>query len=51
MWLNKHIHTHKQNQNCPTKIKSTIEWPGKQVEPKIMSTRTKITKALTGKQN
>ena len=30
---------------------STVDWPGEQSEPKIMSTRTKLTKAQTGKQN
>ena len=31
--------------------KSTIDWPSEQKKPKIMSTRTKLTKAQTGKQN
>ena len=30
---------------------STIDWPSKQREPKIMSTRKKLTKAQTGKQS
>ena len=30
---------------------STIDWPGKQREPEVMSTRMKLTKAQTGKQN
>ena len=51
MWLNKHIYTHKQNQNSPTTKKRTIEWPGEQGGPKIMFTRTKIAKVQTGKQN
>ena len=30
---------------------STIDWPGKQREAKVMSNRMKLTKAQTGKQN
>ena len=30
---------------------STIDWPSEQMKPKIMSTRTKLIKAQTGKQN
>ena len=42
-------YTHKQNQNSPTKIKYNIlTW---QRKPKIISTRTKLIKAQTGKQN
>ena len=33
------------------KKKSTIDWPREQRKPKIMSTRTKLTNAQTGKQN
>jgi len=29
---------------------STIDWPSKQSKPKIISTRTKLVKAQTGKQ-
>ena len=48
MWLNKHIYvyTHKQNQNSPTKIKSTIVWPSEQRKPKIISIRTKLNHKL-----
>ena len=30
---------------------STIDWPSKQGKPKIISTRTKLIKAQSGKQN
>ena len=30
---------------------STIDWPSEQKKPKIISTRTKLAKAQTGKQN
>jgi len=30
---------------------SAIDWPGKQRKPKIISTRKKLTKVQTGKQN
>ena len=30
---------------------NAIDWPGKQREPKVMSTRRKLTKVQTGKQN
>jgi len=30
---------------------STIDWPGEQRKPKIISTRTKLIKAQTGKQS
>ena len=30
---------------------STIDWPGEQMKPKIISTRTKLIKAQIGKQS
>ena len=44
------IYTHNQNQNSPTKIKYNRFWPSKQRKLKILSTRTELTKAQTGKQ-
>ena len=48
--VNIHIYTHKQNQNSPTTTKNTINLPSEQRKPKIIPTRTKLTKAQTGKQ-
>ena len=45
-----YIYTHKQNQNSPPKIKyNRLTWWT--TKPKIVSTRTKLIKAQTGKQN
>ena len=46
------MYTHLQNQNTlTTTTKSTIDQPSEQKKPKIISTRTKPSKAKTGKQN
>ena len=50
IYMGIYIYTHKQNQNSPAKL-STVDWPGKQRKPKFISTRTKLIKAETGKQN
>ena len=49
IYTHTYIDTCKQNQNSSTK--STIAWPGEHRKPKIIPTRTKLTKAQTGKQN
>ena len=41
---------HNQNQNSPTKIKYN-SGPGEERKPKIISTRAKLIKAQTEKQN
>ena len=46
------MYTQKQNQNCPTKIKSNrLTWPTKETKNDILLLRTKLTKAQTKKQN
>jgi len=43
-WIYTYTYTHKQNQNSPTNLKYN-DWPSTQRKPKIISTRTKLTKA------
>ena len=45
-----YIHTHKQNQNSPRKIKHN-SLTSEQRKITVISTRTKLTKAQTEKQN
>ena len=49
-WSGLPLYTPKQNQNSPTRY-STTYCTGEQMKPKILSVRTKLTKAQTGKQN
>ena len=50
MWLNIHIYiyTHSKIKTVQQKL-SAIDWPGEQRKPKIISSRTKLTKAQPGK--
>ena len=52
VWLNIYINIYTHNKIKTVQQKLSIkDWHSKQRKPKIMSTRTKLTKALTGKQN
>ena len=44
------IHTAMNKVKAVQQKQSTIDWPGEQRGPKIMSTRTKLTKRQTGKK-
>ena len=48
-WI--YTYTPKSKMKTVEKILSTIDWPSEQRKSKIISTKTKLIKAQTGKQN
>ena len=50
-WINTCIYTPISKIKTVQQKYSTVDWHGKQKEPKVTSTRTKLSKAQTGKQN